>query len=46
MAAPASPTLSPTQLESLAKIGVERTARVGDVLYEVGDRTYPFIAIL
>ena len=27
-------------------MGEERTARVGDVLYRVGDRTYPFIAIL
>jgi thioredoxin reductase (NADPH) len=27
-------------------LGEERTARVGDVLYRVGDRMYPFIAIL
>jgi hypothetical protein len=27
-------------------LGEERTARVGEVLYQVGDRTYPFIAIL
>ena len=27
-------------------MGEERTARVGEVLYRVGDRTYPFIAIL
>jgi thioredoxin reductase (NADPH) len=27
-------------------LGEERTARVGDVLYRVGDRAYPFIAIL
>ena len=27
-------------------MGDERTARVGEVLYRVGDRTYPFIAIL
>ena len=27
-------------------MGEERTARVGDVLYRVGDRMYPFIAIL
>jgi thioredoxin reductase (NADPH) len=44
--APASPTLSPTQLERLAGLGEERSARQGDVLYRVGDRTYPFIAIL
>ena len=27
------------------RVGEERTARVGDVLYQVGDTTYPFIAI-
>src|SRR3954469_11504762 len=46
MAAPASPTLSSTQLASLAEIGKERTASVGDVLYRVGDRRYPLIAII
>ena len=46
MAAPASPTLSASQLARLGELGEERTARVGDVLYRVGDRTYPFIAIL
>ena len=46
MTAPASPTLSPAQLESLAVLGEERTARVGDVLFRVGDRRYPFIAIV
>ena len=46
MTAPASPTLSPAQLESLAVLGEERTARVGDVLYRVGDRRYPLIAII
>jgi thioredoxin reductase (NADPH) len=45
VADPASPTLSATQLETLAAIGEERTADVGDVLYRVGDRIYPFIAI-
>ena len=44
--APASPTLSPSQLARLGELGEERTAPVGDVLYRVGDRTYPFIAIL
>jgi thioredoxin reductase (NADPH) len=29
----------------LRERGKERTARVGDVLYRVGDQTYPFIAI-
>jgi thioredoxin reductase (NADPH) len=43
--APASPSLSASQLATLAAIGVERTAAVGDVLYRVGDTTYPFIAI-
>ena len=42
---PASPSLSPSQLATLARVGEERTARVGDVLYRVGDATYPFIAI-
>ena len=43
---PPSPSLSASQLETLAELGVERTAKVGDVLYQVGDRGYPFIAIL
>ncbi len=43
---PASPLLSPSQLAALAEIGEERSAPVGDLLYQVGDRTYPFIAIL
>ncbi len=30
----------------LAELGAERTANVGDVLYRVGDRRYPFIAII
>src|SRR6266542_2582030 len=46
MAAPPSITLSPSQLARLAEIGEERTADVGDVLYRVGDKRYPFIAIL
>jgi len=44
--APASPTLSPSQLARLGELGEERTANVHDVLYSVGDRTYPFVAIL
>jgi thioredoxin reductase (NADPH) len=43
---PPSRTLAPSQLEKLAQLGVERTARPGDTLYKVGDTTYPFIAIL
>ncbi len=46
MEAPASPLLSAPQLATLAEHGEERTASVGDVLYRVGDRTYPLIAIL
>ena len=45
MAAPSSPSLSASQLATLAALGEERTARVGDVLFQVGDATYPFIAI-
>ena len=37
--------LSASQMATLAKLGEERTASVGDVLYRVGDRRYPFIAI-
>jgi thioredoxin reductase (NADPH) len=44
-APPASPSLSASQLATLAALGEERTARVGDVLYRVGDAKYPFIAI-
>jgi len=45
-AAPSSPALSASQLAALAAVGEERTAAVGDVLYRVGDSTYPFIAII
>ena len=44
--APISPLLSASQLATLAERGEERTAAVGDVLFRVGDRRYPFIAIL
>ena len=46
MAPPPSPSLSASQLATLAELGAEHTADVGDVLYRVGDRRYPFIAIL
>jgi thioredoxin reductase (NADPH) len=46
MGAPDSPLLSASQLTTLAEHGEERTANVGDVLYRVGDQTYPLIAIL
>jgi thioredoxin reductase (NADPH) len=38
--------LSTSQLETLARLGEERTASVGDVLFRVGDERYPFIAII
>jgi thioredoxin reductase (NADPH) len=41
-----SPILSSSQLATLAELGEERTANAGDVLFRVGDRRYPFIAIL
>ena len=43
---PASPVLSASQLATLAELGEERTAEVGDVLYRIGDESYPFIAIV
>jgi thioredoxin reductase (NADPH) len=46
MANPASRVLSPSQLQVLAENGEERGAGVGEVLFQIGDRTYPFIAIL
>jgi thioredoxin reductase (NADPH) len=46
VSAPPSPLLSPSQLAALAEVGEERSAPVGELLYRVGDRTYPFMAIL
>ncbi|PZS21930.1 MAG: hypothetical protein DLM61_27175 [Pseudonocardiales bacterium] len=46
MASPPSRILSASQLETLALHGEMRTAAVGDVLFRVGDRRYPFMAIL
>jgi thioredoxin reductase (NADPH) len=43
---PPSPTLSAAQMATLAKLGDERTAEVGDALYQVGDHEYPFMAII
>jgi thioredoxin reductase (NADPH) len=40
-----SSSLSTEQMAMLAALGEERTAAVGDVLYRVGDSSYPFIAI-
>ena len=44
-AGPVTRVLSSSQLELLARHGEERTAAVGEKLYEVGDASYPFIAI-
>src|SRR6476620_2400342 len=38
--------LSGEQLATLAELGEERMANVGDVVCRVGDRRYPFIAIV
>src|ERR1700747_3230893 len=43
---PAARVLSRTQLELLKQHGEERSAEVGEKLYEIGDETYEFIAIL
>jgi len=43
---PASRVLSSSQLATLAQHGEERTADVDEVLFQIGDETYPFIAIL
>lgn len=41
-----SPVLSTSQLATLRQHGEERSAAVGDVLFQVGDRRFPFIAIV
>jgi thioredoxin reductase (NADPH) len=46
VSSPGSASLSSAQLAALAALGEERTANVGDVLFRLGDRRYPFIAIL
>lgn len=38
--------LSDAQLATLAEHGEERTSEVGETLFRVGDREYPFIAII
>src|SRR5689334_7125906 len=45
-AQPATRVLSSSQLQTLKAAGEERTAEAGDTLYDIGDRSYPFIAIL
>src|SRR3954454_18972591 len=39
------PALAASQLATLARAGEERSAGIGDVLFRLGDATYPFIAI-
>jgi thioredoxin reductase (NADPH) len=46
MEPPVSPVLSAAQIATFRSHGEERTAEVGEVLFEVGDRQYPFIAII
>jgi len=46
MPAPASSVLSASQLATLRERGEERSAAVGDILFRVGDKRYPFIAIV
>jgi thioredoxin reductase (NADPH) len=46
VAQPVSRVLSSSQLATLAKHGEQRTAEVGERLFEVGDDSYPFIAII
>ena len=46
MSTSGSPKLSESQLELLAGIGERRTARAGDILFQIGDTRYPFIAIV
>jgi thioredoxin reductase (NADPH) len=43
---PAHRVLSESQLATLAEHGEERRAEAGEKLFEVGDESYPFIAIL
>ncbi len=38
--------LSASQLATLERLGQERTAGIGDVLFRVGDKRYPFVAII
>jgi thioredoxin reductase (NADPH) len=38
--------LSSSQLVTLAEHGQERTAEVGETLFEIGDESYPFVAII
>ena len=42
---PDSPSLTTSQLATLTEVGEERTAKAGDVLFQVGDDRYPFVVI-
>jgi thioredoxin reductase (NADPH) len=42
---PSSRVLSRSQLATLAEHGEERMAEIGEKLFEIGDASYPFIAI-
>ncbi len=46
MAGPVNRVLSDTQLKMLAGYGEEREAEAGETLFEIGDASYPFMAIL
>jgi hypothetical protein len=46
MAAPMTRVLSSSQLAMLAEHGEARTADVGDTLFQIGDASYPFVAII
>jgi thioredoxin reductase (NADPH) len=46
MATPGTMVLSGSQLELLSQHGEERTAVAGEVLWSIGDRVYPFVAII
>src|SRR6476660_8864943 len=43
---PDSPSLTTSQLATLADVGEERTANTDDVLFRVGDDRYPFVVVL
>ena len=46
MDGPVSRVLSSSQLALLADHGEERAAEVGETLFEIGDESYPFVAIV
>ncbi len=46
MATPVTRVLSSSQLAVLAEHGEERAAGVGETLFRIGDKSYPFVAII